>query len=60
MKNIISPIVKIINEDVVKESFLKYMDEYNNENNKTEPFNKKTDHFRKPKQVNFAISELTK
>lgn len=60
MKNIISPIVETINEDIVKESFLKYLNDYDNENNKTEPVNKKSDHLRKPEQVRFAFKELTK
>ncbi len=56
MKNIISPIDGIIKEDSVKESFLKYFNEYNN--NKTESVNNKSEHSPKQKQVLFAFNEL--
>jgi len=60
MKNIISTIKKLISEDVVNESFLKYLDDYNSENIETETVNSTSDPHRKQLQINHAFNELTK
>jgi len=60
MKNIISTIKKLVSEDVVNESFLKYIDLYIIKNDKNVNREKVTNRFHSQLQVNFAFDELSK